>query len=318
MSERAPLPGYLRFAWMFFMQPISLHRVLVTRDPSSRWVAESFSGAADAPRDGDLMRRELFLLLVLTSTLTAIVAAGLMAIGLVIHWPAVGLGWSAGLIGGLLFGRMGGWLVNAWGWAPAIAFSVVISPVLGVTAGVVFGQSGGLSRLVPLPFWIVVGGGVGVAIGWIVGLGGGIAVGVLRQETIGIGRIAGLSVALGLGVGIIGEIAGDITGGKAVGLAILASLPMVLTRLPLWPFEAAFQIALFVRDRLLGTSSLHASPILWHELSYLPLPLLGRHIVSTAAHDPALARRAPVACAMAPGQRDMGRRTLERLQATEL
>lgn len=105
-------------------------------------------------------------------------------------------------------------------------------------------------------------------------------------------------------------LAGGVAFGVAGGVAFL--------RVPLYPVEVLLQSLLYWHQRLTGTLSLDTSPVLWHELSYLPLPFLGRHIEITAERDPELARRALAACEIAPGQRRVGRLALARIQGREL
>jgi hypothetical protein len=85
-----------------------------------------------------------------------------------------------------------------------------------------------------------------------------------------------------------------------------------------YPLEACLQLLLFTTQRLSGTVTLHFTPVLSQELSYLPYPSLIKHILLTAPTDPALARRVIDACAIAPGQRYVGRIALAQLQAQEL
>ena len=47
--------------------------------------------------------------------------------------------------------------------------------------------------------------------------------------------------------------------------------------------------------------------MLWHDLSYLPLPLLRAHVELAADTEPDLARRVLASCFIAPGQRSTGR-----------
>jgi energy-coupling factor transporter ATP-binding protein EcfA2 len=58
--------------------------------------------------------------------------------------------------------------------------------------------------------------------------------------------------------------------------------------------------------------------VLFHELSYLPLPFLAGDLVAAAAENPELVQRVLDACAIAPGQRGVARRALAELQAREL
>ncbi len=110
-------------------------------------------------------------------------------------------------------------------------------------------------------------------------------------------------VAVGVAVGVAGGVAGGVT----------------VIRLPLYPLEALIQILLyFLVSNNREIATLRYSPVLFHDLSYVPYPFLVRHIVLTAERDPALVRRVLEACAIAPGQRRAGRTALARLQAREL
>ncbi|AUB84786.1 hypothetical protein THSYN_15045 [Candidatus Thiodictyon syntrophicum] len=103
-----------------------------------------------------------------------------------------------------------------------------------------------------------------------------------------------------------------------MGAALIAVSGATFLRVPLYLFEYPWQIIAFTIQRSTARITLAASPVLHHELSYLPLPTLAAHIHDTAARDPALARRALAACAIAPGQRRAGRRALALLRADEL
>src|SRR6185369_11087840 len=75
---------------------------------------------------------------------------------------------------------------------------------------------------------------------------------------------------------------------------------------------------LYAWQRLTGLTTLRFVPVLYHDLSCLPHPLLGQHILLTAERDAKLTQRVIDACAIAPGQRRAGRRALSQLQACEL
>ncbi|AHF05570.1 hypothetical protein MARPU_12035 [Marichromatium purpuratum 984] len=130
---------------------------------------------------------------------------------------------------------------------------------------------------------------------------------------IDIGEMA-LGVAWGVAGGVAGGVAWGVAGGVAGGVAIIISY----LRLPLYLFEWPWQLLSFGLQRHGGAVTLGWSPVLHHELSYLPLPALTAHILDTATRDPELARRALDACAVAPGQRRAGRRALVELRVREL
>ena len=123
-----------------------------------------------------------------------------------------------------------------------------------------------------------------------------------------------MRVPLGVGIGLAGALSGGLSFGMAYTVAFYANL----LRVPIYFLELPWQLIAFTIQRNTDRITLAASPVLHHELSYLPLPTLTAHIRITAARDPALARRALAACAIAPGQRRVGRRTLAQLRADEL
>jgi hypothetical protein len=65
-------------------------------------------------------------------------------------------------------------------------------------------------------------------------------------------------------------------------------------------------------------SSLAWTPVLYHDLSLVPLPFLEGHIFAEADANPALARLVLDACSIAPGQRRIGRRAEAKLRARQL
>ena len=165
--------------------------------------------------------------------------------------------------------------------------------VAAVALGVAGGVAGGVS--------------LGVAGGVSLGVAGGVAVGVA-------GGVAG-GVAFGVAVGVAGGVAVGVAGGVAGGVACICTLFRLL---PFYPLEAAWQIALYVVQRLTRIPTLRLSPVLYHDLSYVPYPFLTRHSLLVAESDPTLVREVLDACAIAPGQRRIGRAVLARLQAREL
>ena len=91
-----------------------------------------------------------------------------------------------------------------------------------------------------------------------------------------------------------------------------------LTHVPLFPFEVILETLAWLRNATTHRSSLAWTPVLYHELSLLPLPLLESHILAEADANPELARRVLDACSIAPGQRRIGRRAEAQLRAREL
>jgi len=100
----------------------------------------------------------------------------------------------------------------------------------------------------------------------------------------------------------------------AFGFAAIATS----TALPVYPLSAGLQIALYVLESFGKVHTLSFVPALHHELIYVPLPFLGRHILLNAEAHPELARASLQACSLAPGLRQTGRKVLAELQAREL
>ncbi|ASF45134.1 nSTAND1 domain-containing NTPase [Methylovulum psychrotolerans] len=117
-------------------------------------------------------------------------------------------------------------------------------------------------------------------------------------------------VASGVAVGVALGVAWGVASGVAAGVSYI--------RLPFYLMEIQAEFLSYFIQRFTGRPTLSWSPVLHHDLIYFPLPFLVSHITLTAETDPSLARRTLDACAIAPGQRRLGRIALARLQAREL
>ena len=100
----------------------------------------------------------------------------------------------------------------------------------------------------------------------------------------------------------------------SVGRDWILGLPRIL----IFPLELVVAGLAWVWNAFTHRSSLAWTPVLYHELSLLPLPFLEDHMLAEADANPALARRVLDACSIAPGQRRIGRRTEAKLRAREL
>jgi len=118
---------------------------------------------------------------------------------------------------------------------------------------------------------------------------------------------------------LVAMIAGIAAYGTNVdALAMVMGAALALARLLLYPLEALAASAFYFLERATDRPTLHLTPVLYHELSYLPHPFLLKHILLCAERDPALVRRVLDACQIAPGQRRIAREALAHLQAREL
>jgi len=258
-DEPVPLPGFWRFAWLFFMQPVTLHRLLPkldvdpdapfwklqTRSPAARWWVIRGAQA----------------LLLLAAALGLVSVGASVPFGLTVdwHWFVVGaaLGVFEGLIIGVTAGLFGG---MAFGRALGVALSVTLDVASGVLAGV----------------------GAGVVFG------------------------ACLSVLFGVPHGV------------AFGMGVCAGFIASVFRLPVFVAEINLETAAWCWNALTGHCSLYWSPVLYHELSYLPHPFLEGHILAEADSNPDLTQRVLDACSIAPGQRRTGLKVEAKLRAREL
>lgn len=296
----AELPGYLRFAWMFFMQPIRLHRHLEAcgfAKPDS--TSAKLVSASDPGRSikFQYLRRLAFLLWVATPVIAVSVAGCVKAAGIEIHWMSLAMGVALGVAGGMAFG-------------------ITVGVALGVTVGVAFGVALGVA------FGMTSGGTLGGAMGVTGGITFGIALGVAAEVLGGVAFGASLTILGGVAVGVVSAVVFAGTGGAAEGAVVpmVAGMAAAVTvlRLPLWPIEALLQVVLFRFRRSFSGNGLHYSSVHWHELSHLPIPFLGQHIEATAELDLDLARRTLNACALVPGQHKVGQQALANLQGQEL
>ena len=282
-------PGFWRFAWLFFMQPISLHRLL------KGWRIED----PDEPgfqfwrRRLDLSEAERWwigasgrLLLLLTPVLSFGLAGLFELAGFPVNYRGVAMGVAMGVA----FGVAWGVARVAWGVAMGVAFGVAWGVAWGVDAGVTVGVNRGVA--------------FGVALGVVAGVFGGVAKGVAVRLNRG--------VAFGVAMGVAMGVAEGVAVGVAVGVAGAVACIAVILRVPVFVAELAPAVAASLAGRV------NWCPVLFHDLSYFPHPLLLQTIVDNAAGNPAMARRVLDACAIAPGQRRIGQRAEAELQARDL
>ncbi|OQW93130.1 MAG: hypothetical protein BWK79_12800 [Beggiatoa sp. IS2] len=98
------------------------------------------------------------------------------------------------------------------------------------------------------------------------------------------------------------------------------SLCFIITycRLPLYFIEVLIQMVCWVVQNRTHQSTLRFIPVLHHNLSYFPHPFLMQHLVESAQESSVIVKQILDACAIAPGQRQIGQIALFHLQAIEL
>jgi hypothetical protein len=295
-SATLEFPSFLRFVWLFWMQPITLHRRLralgIDKPDSSAWTLLRNVGSAKRAK-----RRYVVacfkMLAVLTPNLAMMSAVAAHLAGLEVSMQNVVVGVAFGIAFGI-----------AVGIAFDIAYGVAFGFALGLAFGLWFGLGFGVAVVVA--FGIVVGTAFGTAISVAVGVAVDVADDAMRGVVSGV--VSGVVVAV-----VASNVAG-VAGGVASSIAfILATI-----RVPVFPVEVVLSTFAHLWQRLANAPTLSNAPVLFHELSYLPIPFLQSHILSNAESDPLLARRVLDACEIAPGQRKIGQRCRRELQAREL
>lgn len=280
----AEVPGLRALGWGLLMEPVTLHHRLV--------LAGVGSPAAHAP--WLLMGSPAGRVLVARLHLLLLAVGPALALGLAIAGALVGWTLPRGMVLGL------------------ISFNTAVALVLAWTSGLAAGTLQGL--LMPpasvLALALVLHGpaltGLILSLGVPVGLVVGASASFRRGEAL---PVRG-PLLLSLGVGVVVALVGRYVGSPRMPLLVLggsAAFCAGLMRLPVYALEVPAQLVLFALERLQLARTLHLVPVLHHDLSYLPHPLLVSHVQRAARQDPELARRVTAACFIAPGQRGSGR-----------
>lgn len=280
------------------MQPLSLRRRLegcgLESTPVIAWLF-SRTHEARKVKTGYLRR--------CSSLMVMIALVDIVAIGAMRHFgvPIAQEEIAAGAIVGVALGVA---LRLANGMAGAVSLGVVLGAGMGAAGAEI---------------WVAIGGVALVAAAVVAGAVAGTVAGTVPEAVEGVT----FGVLVGLALGVVFRLAlGVVLGVAGIGEGLFLSFAFLafLLRLPMLLIEVPLQANLVRRHRNLGESTLNlrASPIFWHELSYLPLPCLCEHIESTAQDNPELARSALRQCAIIPGQRGTGLQAQERLRLNEL
>lgn len=310
MSDAAPtedleaqaieVPELGRLAWMVFFEPVTLFHVLSeagVASPGMGLVAQLTSGSPAAKAYGLRMG----LVLAILAPLVTLIVAGVFGV--------VGVQLPRAMVMGVLASGMASGVV--WAVLANLPFGTALALVLPL-AGL-----GGLlllsSGVVPAePTWRTA-----LLVGGVPGSAAGLVFGVARALTSG----EPLSLARGGVVALlVAAMAALMTAEGGVGYAfsvagwILVGFSLFCYRLVFWPLEAITQLGLYALERGLGWHTLRFSPVLFHDLSYLPLPGLRAHVELGALDAPELSRRVLASCFIAPGQRRTGRALQEALR----
>ena len=208
ISSDKQMPGYVSFAWMFFMQPLRLRQRLKAcgiEDPDAPARQIWRDPAPDLQRE--YVKRCFGILL---SMIPLVLGIALLArpLGMTIDLSGVALGAALGVALGARFGF-------ASGVVRGVAFGGAFSVIAGLAAGV---ASGGVQDLT---------GEVGVFIGVAGGIAFGVAVGLIKGLTGEVNeRLTGLAggltygLLLGLPVGLALGVAYGMNSGGPFGVVV--------------------------------------------------------------------------------------------------
>jgi hypothetical protein len=297
VAQDAPgrVPGALMLLWMLLWRPVDLHYRLHgagIRAPGGRvgqlW-REQFEGSRAA---GVYVRRMLVLLLVVSPLATFLVSALAQALGL----------------------RMvpGGWVSAAL----CSLMGVFLALTTGLAAGTMMGLLASLAMVVGLhavldeAFGPRMGGLAGLVMGASLGLVGGLCAGSIgalaRGQGLSVNRVQVGAIVLSLVPMLVWSLAGSWRFGGAVAASALVAYLIAAFRLPIFMVEVLVQAAAFALERWVGRPTLHWSPVVHHNLSYLPYPFLRAHMALAARSRPLEVLEVANACLKSPGNALLG------------
>lgn len=89
-------------------------------------------------------------------------------------------------------------------------------------------------------------------------------------------------------------------------------------RLPFYILESCWQMMIYYRQLLTGIESLHLSPVLYHNLSYFSYPYLVKHCLLSKDSNPVVLKKILEVIAVIPGQKLNFQKLLAYLQVNEI
>jgi MFS family permease len=289
------LPGLARLLWMLLWRPVDLHYWLHAaglQTPGGR-VGQLWREQAQGSRAAGLYaRRMLVLLLVVSPVATWSIAMALRTLGVSMAswwWISAGLCSLMGLFLALTTGLAAGTLV---GLLASQAMVVVLHAVVGEA----FGPK--------------IGGAAGIVMGGCLGLVGGMCAGSIgaltRGQGLSINRVQLGAMVLTMVFMVLWSLRGSGYFGGAVAASALVAYLVAAFRLPIFLVEALVQATVFGMERWAGLPTLRWSPVVHHNLSYLPYPFLRAHMALAARSRPMEVLEVANACLKSPGNALLG------------
>lgn len=289
------IPGLLSLLWMLLWRPVDLHYRLHgagVHSPGGR-VGELWREQSEGSRAAGLYARRMLVLLLVFS-------------------PAATFGM------GVAVRRLGVPLEPTW-WVSAVLCSLMglfLALTTGLAAGTLMGLVSSLAMVVGLhavvggAFGPPMGGLAGVAMGGCLGLVGGMCAGSIgalgRGQGLSINRVQIGAIVLSLVPMGVWGLAGAWHFGGAVAASALVAYLVAAFRLQIFMVESLIQAAVFAMERWVGLPTLRWSPVVHHNLSYLPYPFLRAHMALAARSRPQEVLEVANACLKSPGNALLG------------
>ncbi len=289
------LPGLARLLWMLLWRPVDLHYWLHAaglQSPGGR-VGQLWREQAHGSRAAGLYaRRMLVLLLVVSPVATCFIAQALQSLGVSMApevWRSAGLCSLMGLFLALTTGLAAGTLVGLLSsLAMVVGQHAVVGGAFGSTTGGVAG--------------IVTGGCLGLVGGMCAGSIGALA----RGQGLSINRVQLGAMVLSMVPMVFWILSGEGHFGGAVAASALVAYLVAAFRLPIFLVEALVQAVVFGMERWARLPTLRWSPVVHHNLSYLPYPFLRAHMALAARSRPMEVLEVANACLKSPGNALLG------------
>ncbi|MDY7231076.1 hypothetical protein [Hyalangium rubrum] len=297
VAQDAPerIPGVLGLLWQLLWRPVDLHYRLHgagIRTPGGR-IGQLWQEQSAGSRAAGLLARRMLVLLLLVSPLTSFLMGTL----------ASTLGVS----------------MAPWWWVSAVLCSLMglfLSLTTGLAAGMLMGMLAsltmvlGVHAVVAEAFGPRMGGVAGVIMGGCLGLVGGLCAGSIgalaRGQGLSVNRVQMGAIVLSLVPMVVWGFGGSWNFGGAVAASALVAYLVAAFRLPIFLVETVVQAAAFGLERWAGLRTLRWSPVVHHNLSYLPYPFLRAHMALAARSRPMEVLEVANACLKSPGNALLG------------
>lgn len=289
------IPGIPGLLWMLIWRPVDLHYRLHgsgIRAPGGR-IGQLWREQSEGSRAAGIYARRMLVLLLAVSPLLT------FSLGSAVH--KLGLSLAAD------------WWVSA---ALCSLMGLFIALTSGLAAGTLMGLLAsqamvvGLHAVVGEAFGPRMGGIAGIIMGACLGLVGGMCAGSIgalaRGQGLSINRVQVGAIVLSMVPMAVWGIGGAWRFGGAVAASALVAYLVAAFRLPIFLLESLIQAAVFAMERWGGLPTLRWSPVVHHNLSYLPYPFLRAHMTLAARTRPLEVLEVANACLKSPGNALLG------------